>query len=209
MAGRHKRKAAFVEQTDPALPEVLRRARQLRSDELRARKIAAIDAGQPTPEQLRHHVYKTVKVKEPGAAQQRLVKRNMTGVAIDRYLERGMLTDRQHRAATRYRETYERGGWERSITSRYSLVNVGSSTGPNQSGLLASTVNQLDARMAWGRARDALPQSLVSRFDRIVLHEDDASAVGAAYGKTGTTAARMAIEWVRICCDELVSYYRL
>jgi hypothetical protein len=209
MAGKHKRKASSIGAADPALPEVLQRARRLRLNEQRTARLAAFEAGQPTPEQQRQNVYETVKVKEPGAAAQRLVKRNITGMAIDRYVQRGWLSDRQHRSATRYRETYERGGFERSLTSRYSPAGGSSPTGPNQSGLLAATHNQIDARMAFGRARDALPASLASRFDRIVLHEDDAGTVGIENGKAGSMAARMAVEWVRICCDELASYYRL
>ena len=211
MAGKdkRKRKASRIPPTDPALPEVFQRSRRLRADAQHTSRLAQREAAQPTPEQMRHNTYETVTVKEPGVAAARLVKRNVTAMAIDRYMRLGWLSDRQHRAATRYRETYERGGYERSLIGSYSPTGASKPTSPNQSGLLAATHSQIDARLAFGRARDALPASLASRFERIVLHEDDARAVGEDQGKLGTMAARMAIEWVRICCDELVTYYRL
>lgn len=209
MAGKLKPKASREAVADPSLPEVQHRARRLRLEAQRAARLAAFDAGLPTPEQQRKNVYETVKVKDPDAPAARLVKRNMTGLAIDRYLHRGVLSDRQHRAVKRYVETYARGGYERSITSNYSAAGGSRPTSPNESGILAATHGQIDARAAFDRARAALPTSLASRFDRIVLHEHDVAAVGADHGKPGTLAARMAVEWVRICCDELVNFYRL
>ena len=186
-----------------------RRARRLRFETGRGKRLAEIEAGQPTPEQLGRNVYQLAQIKEPGKAQARLALRNCSAMAIDRYLHRGWLTEAQHAAARRYRDCYDLCGFERPIVGRYDGGGGSSANGPNMAGLMAATLGQIDARASFRAARAALPQSLAPRFDKMVLHEDEAAAVGEAHGRTGAMAAKFAIEWLRLGCDELAAFYKI
>lgn len=200
---------SIVDELPATASEVQRAAARIRQRQARERKIAAIEAGLPTPEQQAHNRYERVLIKEPGVARGRHALKNMTAQAIDRYFSRGMIDERQHSAATRYRTDYDRAGFERPIVGRYDGGGGLSATGPNFTGMLAATLGQLDARERFRAARAALPGCLAGRFDQMVLHEDEAAAVGMQAGHAPTMAARFAIEWLRIGCDELASFYRI
>ena len=184
-----------------------RAARRLARDEARALRLAP--PGEPTPEQLRRNLYRSVQTKDPDSPHAIIVRRNITARAIDRWRARGMISERQHSAADRYRQDYDRGGWERPITGRYEGGGGSGSGTPNMTGLMAATHAQLDARKRFRDARKVLPKCLAARFDSMVLHEDEAQAVGEREGRVGAQAARFAIEWLKICCDELADYYRM
>jgi hypothetical protein len=200
---------ALVEDLPATASEVQRAAARLRQRQARERKIAAIEAGLPTPEQQARNRYERVLIKEPGVARGRHALKNMTAQAIDRYLARGLIDEIQHAAASRYRMDYDRAGFERPIVGRYDGGGGSSATGPNFTGMLAATLGQLDARERFRAARAVLPGCLAGRFDQMVLHEDEAAAVGQQAGRTGTMAARFAIEWLRIGCEELAVFYRI
>jgi hypothetical protein len=191
------------------MTDVQRRAATIRRRESADGVAALASLGEPNAFARQHAKYETSKVKDPKAPAARLVKRNITRLSIDRYHSLGWLSDRQHRAATRYLETYERSGFERSTTSRYDGGTGGNANGPNQTGILAATHAQIDARAAFRLARAALPSSLASRFDLMVLHGDAAQDIGSDGVRTDRVAAQLAIEWIRIGCDELANFYRL
>jgi hypothetical protein len=199
----------------PAGPmtDLQRTAKSLRARGERDRKVAVIDAVLPTPEQLARDDYRRVKVKEPGVAQGRLALRNMTGCAIDRWLARKMITERQHEAATRYRADYDAAGRERSIVSQYG-GGTGSGTGtPNYAGTLPCTLSQMDALERWRNARDRLQPSLRPVFDAIVLHDvaatDAALHLDSFKSAGGAFASRFAPIYVQACAGDLADWYRL
>lgn len=190
-----------------ALTELERRQRRINL--IAERAAANANAGEPTPEQLRRNRYASIRTHDPETGFPIIVKRNATAWAIDRYRARDQLTETQHRAARQYRDDYDRGGYERPITGRYEGGGGGSDGTPNMTGMMAANNAQLDARDRLRKARAVLPVRLAAAFDAMVLHEDDAKIVGELDGRTGAQAARFAIEWLRICCDELIEFYRL
>ncbi|MGI4876691.1 MAG: DUF6456 domain-containing protein [Janthinobacterium lividum] len=163
---------------------------------------------EPTPEQLSHGDYPNVRTKDPASAAPIIIRRNC-GTPLDRFKARGSISERQYDAATRYRNDYARSGFERSTISRYDGGGGSGDGTPNMSGMLAANDAQIDARKRLAEARKVLPRSLVQSFEAVVVHEDDAEAVGQRLGRTGSMAARFAIEYVRICSTELADYYRL
>lgn len=185
---------------------IARRARRIATEATRASRLA--DPGAPTPEQLTRHTFAEKLIVEAWDKPPVKVTRNLTGRAIDRYRARGLLDQRQHQAAERYRGDYDRGGYERSVISNYE-GGGGSASGPNYTGTMAATLAQIDARERLRTARASLPVRLVPAFDALVLHEIEAAQVGNDNGRPGSQASRFAIEWLRICCDMLGDFYRM
>jgi hypothetical protein len=212
--GRNRRNTATAPEA-PTAPQtdVQRAAASIRKRVARHAKLHDLDAGLPTPEQLAHGIYRTVKIKEPGKAEARLVKRNLAGRTIDLWLSRGMITDRQHRAAERYRADYEQAGLERSIISQYDGGTGSGSGTPNYAGTLPGTLCQMDARDRWRRARDKLSRSLVAAFDAIVLHDlaatDAVDAIDSFRSAGGAYASRFVPIYVRAGGDDLADWYGL
>ncbi len=179
------------------------------SRRLRARA-AANDAARvgPTPEQLARGTIAPVKTKDPDQASSITLPRN-AAAPVDRWRARKLLTERQFDACDRYRSDYARGGYERSVISRYD-GGCGSGDGtPNMSGLLAATAAQLDARQRLAEARVMLPARMRGYFDAIVLQEAAADGVGGELGRTGNTRATLGLFVVELCGDILGDWYRL
>ncbi len=195
----------------PSQTELQRTAATLRKRAGRARALAAIDAGLPTPEQMAKHEYRRVRIKEPGIAQGRLALRNTTASAIDRWYARAMITERQYQAASRYRADYEAAGRERSMISQYGGGTGSGSGTPNYAGTLPATLRQMDALTRWRAARDLLQASLAPVFDAIVLHDIAAEeAVTLADGLSRAAyAARFGPIYVQLAASDLADYYRL
>ena len=184
---------------------VSRLAARLTEAAVRSEKVAKVMPVEPTPEQLANQRYGPRLIHEPGTARQRIM-RFARQSALDRYRARELISDRQHDAAERYREDWTQGGYDQAIIARYDGgggTSAGTAPGP------PFTDTQLDARTRWRAARAVLPQRLAPLFDLLVLDDADAAAVGARDGRAGAQAARFAIEYVRICADELADWYRL
>jgi hypothetical protein len=216
--GRRRRRGSSGTAAVPladALPadasEVQRAAARLRQRQARERKIAAIEAGLPTPEQQVHNRYERVRVKEPGVAQHRFALKNVTAAPIDRWLARGMIDERQHRAATRYRQDWEQAGFQRSLIGRYDGFGGGSATVAAAPG--GATLHQMDAWRRWRAAREQLQASLVEVFDAIVLFdlaaEEAAGQIDSFRSAGGAYAARFAPVYVKFCAGDLADFYRL
>jgi hypothetical protein len=201
---------SIVDELPVTASEVQRAAARLRQRQARERKIAAIEAGLPTPEQQKRNVYERVLIKEPGVARGRHALKNVTAAPIDRWFARGLIDERQHRAATRYREDWERAGFQRSIIGRYDGFGGGRSSTGGVPG--PDSAAQIDAWNRWRDARAQLQQGLVEVFDAMVLHDlaaeeivqrdDDFRSAGGAF------AARFVSFYVRIAATHLAIYYR-
>jgi hypothetical protein len=202
---------ALVEELPATASEVQRAAARLRQRQARERKIAAIEAGLPTPEQQKRNVYERVRVKEPGVAQHRIALKNVTAAPIDRWLARGMIDDRQHRAATRYRQDWEQAGFQRSMIGRYDGFGGGRGTVAAAPG--GATLRQMDAWRRWREAREQLQASLAEVFDAIVLFELAAEAaaeqIDSFRSAGGAYAARFAPIYVKCCAKDLADFYKL
>lgn len=188
-----------------ALTELERRQRRINL--IAQRAAANANAGEPTPEQLRRNSYASVRTHDPVTGFPIIVKRNATAAPIDRFLARGMLTELQHSAAARYAGDYARCGFERSIVSNYAGGGGSGSGSPNYTGLLAANNAQIDARNRFRDAKAQLPIRLIPAFDAVVIYEEAPAVVGEREGRTGTMAARMVAEYLRICADILSDFY--
>jgi hypothetical protein len=202
---------SLVDELPATASEVQRTAARLRQRQARERKIAAIERGQPTPEQLARNSYERVRIKEPGVAQGRYALKNVTAAPIDRWLARGLIDDRQHRAAVRYREDWERAGFQRSLIGRYDDFGGGGSTTAAAPG--GSNIAQMDAWRRWRDARAQLQASLAEVFDAIVLFELAAEAaaeqIDSFRSAGGAYAARFAPIYVKVCAKDLADFYKL
>jgi hypothetical protein len=178
----------------------LRLAREAGAD-----RVARIE---PTPEQLRRGTYALKKTKDPDTATSIEVRRN-AAAPIDRWRARGLLTPRRFDACDRYRSDYARGGYERSVISRYDGGGGSGDGTPNMSGLMAATLAQLDARDRLREARSAVPRRFAGYFDAIVLHGAEAGAIGGELGASGPRRTGLAIFVVEICADILGDFYRM
>lgn len=202
---------AVAEDLPPTASEVQRAAARLRQRQARERNIAAIEAGLPTPEQQARNRYERVLIKEPGVARGRHALRNVTAAPIDRWLARGAIDERQHRAASRYRQDWEEAGFQRSMIGRYDGFGGGSGTVAAAPG--GATLRQMDAWRRWREARDKLQSGLVDVFDAIVLFdlaaEEAAEQIDSFRSAGGAFAARFASFYVRHCAWALADFYRL
>ena len=163
--------------------------------------------GGPTPEQLARNVYGRAQIKEPGRAEVREAVRNLTGSQVDRWHNRGLITEVQFDVVDRYRTLFERAGLTPRITSRYGPQAGGGGGEAVYPCTMPQTLAQLDARTALRLARAAMPQTLAARFEDIVCHELGAGVV--AGGEPNRAASARAIEWVRICANELAGYWKI
>jgi hypothetical protein len=215
MARRRRRQARTSEAAAPAAPmtEVQHAAARMRRRAARHGNLADLDAGTPPPEQLAKNLYRTVKIKDPLAPEARLVKRNFTGRTIDLWRARGMISERQYRAAERYRDDWERAGFTRSLVSNYEMTSTGGGAGTHTPAM-PGTLAQMDAWRRFNAARVVLSRSLVAAFDAIVLDDlaatEAVDALGEQFRNAGSGyASRFVPLYVRAGGDDLADYYRL
>lgn len=173
----------------------------------RRRRKVTVSPGDPTPEQLLRNRYGTRKVFDPETRHPREARCSLTASTVDRWRARGLIGEREWAACAKYREDYERGGYDRPITGGYEFGGGGGGgAAPNMTGLMAATIGQHDARLRLRAARAAMPQRLLAGFDDLVVHDlsrFDSDEPGSRL------AASLSIERVRICAAELADYYRL
>lgn len=215
MARRGRRRGRASEAAAPAAPmtEVQQVAARIRKRAAATVATAKFDLGTPPPEQLAKGVYRTVKIKDPDAPEARLIKRNFTGRTIDLWRARGMITERQYRAAERYRDDWDKAGFQRSIVSNYDITSTGGGAGTHMPAM-PGTLAQMDAWRRFNDARAVLSRSLVPAFDAIVLDDlrvtDAVDALGERFRNAGAAyASRFVPEYVRAGGDDLADFYRL
>lgn len=164
---------------------------------------------EPTPEQMRHNRYGLVQVKDPDSPAPIIVRRNLTTRNLERWLHRQAIDDRLFMAGDRYRSEYERAGFNRRIIGRYGAGGMAPSS-PNYGGTLPGSLQQLDARERWRKARLELPARLVPGFERLLLHDDviaDLARLDAdqrqGFGRDD------AMPSVKLCLMMLATHYRI
>ncbi|OYX76297.1 MAG: hypothetical protein B7Y82_13900 [Sphingomonadales bacterium 32-65-25] len=164
---------------------------------------------EPTPEQQRHHRYGLAQVKDPESPAPIIVRRNLTTRNLERWLHRHLIDDRLFMAGDRYRSDYERSGFNQRTIGRYGERGM-APTSPSYAGSLPGSLQQLDARERWRRARLELPAALVLGFERLVLHDDVVAELAQlpavdrrAFGRDSAMAT------AKLCLTMLASHYRI
>jgi hypothetical protein len=193
------------------MTEVQQVAARIRKRAVRHGKLADLDAGTPPPEQLAKNLYRTVKIKDPLAPEARLVKRNFTGRTIDLWRARGMISERAHSACERYRDDWEKAGFQRSIVSNYDITSTGGGAVTHMPAM-PGTLAQMDAWRRFNAARAVLSRSLVAAFDAIVLDDlgatDAVDALGERLRNRGAAyASRFVPMYVSAGGADLAEFY--
>ncbi|GAK33262.1 hypothetical protein AQ1_01149 [alpha proteobacterium Q-1] len=156
-----------------------------------------------TPERVaRGGIVDTVMI-EDGWRKPVRVHRNLMAWPVDRLRNRKMLTERQHEAATWYREQYERAGLTQRVVASMNVPVDGGRRGTEP------TEAQWAARRKWLAAREVLPRPIRAPFEAMVIDADDASSVGANEGYMGARAATAALVLLRAGCDIVADYLRI
>ncbi len=182
-------------------------AARLRKRAARDEKAAAIDAGVPTPEQLAKGVYRSVRIKDPDAAEARYVKRNLSTRNLERWYAAGKIDERQFNAGERYRSDWERSGFGQRLTAKYDIISTGGGDGTHMPAM-PGTLRQMDAWRTWCAARADLG-TLAAGFDGMAVHDQLAQELDPSLDRVGIFTIKTSMIAVKICLERLVVFYRL
>lgn len=205
-ANRARNHQADTDQPCGPMTDVQRAAAAVRKRAARGARLAEIDAGMPTPEQLAKNVYRTVATKDPEGPGARLVKRNLTSRNLERWLCARKIDDRQFRAGDKYRSDFEAAGFQQRVTSRYD--GGGGGGGATHTPAMPGTLAQMDAWRRWRAARDQLGL-LANGFDAMAVHDQLATEIDPAEDRVGIYTRRTSMMAVIISLDRLVMIYGL
>ena len=169
----------------------------------------AVARVEPTPEQLRHHRYGLAQVKDPESPAPIIVRRNLTTRNLERWHHREVIDFRLFMAGDRYRSDYERSGFNQRTIGRYGERGM-APTSPSYAGSLPGSLQQLDARERWRKARLELPAALVLGFERLLLHDDVVAQLAHLdAGDRRGFCKDKAMPTVKLCLQMLASHYRI
>lgn len=126
--------------------------------------------------------------------------------AIDRYRERGSITERQYQAADTLWCDLMRAGLAPKVTANL----LGAGGGGEAACGMAITAGQVDARARIRVVADRLGRRLWGVLQAVIWNEMAASAWAGGYGVTEASKARAAgIMALRLALDTLADHYRL
>ena len=136
----------------------------------RERRVAAVDRVDPTPQQFAANDYDLVQVIDPETGKAAGARRNLTTRNLERWHNRDLIDDVQFMAGLRYREDYERAGWQQRMISSYQVTTCGGQAG-HFIGPGPRTEAQMDAWKRWRAARQEIDPALLSGFE-LMLFDD-------------------------------------
>jgi hypothetical protein len=166
------------------------------------------DRVEPPPEQLRRGAYDFVQVIDPELGRPAGARRCLTSRNLERWFNRELIDDAQFMAGSRYREDYERAGFEQRVTSRYDIVTAGAQ-GAVFTPAMPGTMAQMDAWARYRAARDDLDPALRWGFDSLILHDASYGDVPAGHDRLRAFSRDRWALVVQLCLARLVTHYRL
>jgi hypothetical protein len=161
----------------------------------------------PTPEQQARNRYEEIDPATIDSGEQPIgrVKRNLTGNPLDRYRQRGGLSERQWRAGDRLRADYFLAGLQPRVVQSYSL---GSSSGDTGWQMPASE-RQAASRERLRKALCAVGPRLTAVLLGVVCQETPAGGIGSALGRSGRNAEVAGMTMLALALDLLADHYGL
>ncbi len=171
-------------------------------------RVAAVDRVEPTPEQLRHNRFGQVQVKDPAQAAPIVLRRNLTGRNLERWLHRGLIDDTEFRAGEIYRGDYEQAGWMPTGASTLGLRTAGAQGAVYQPPM-PQTLRQIDADRRYTAARNELDPALRWGFDMMILFDQGHQDVPLEQDRLKAFHRDRWAMAVRLCLGRLARHYKL
>lgn len=161
---------------------------------------------EPTEERLRHagRGLSAVSIEQTDEGKSR-VRRLSDQDPLERLWRRGVFSERQHRAGTRFVSEWSRAGIHQRVVATYSDVPR-----PKQEfGAMAVTERQADARQRVRKARSAIGAYLDSIVVDVLIDERELLDTGRKHfgRRDGPQARASATDALRIGLDMLADHY--
>jgi hypothetical protein len=171
------------------------------------------DMIQPTPEQLRRGRWENVAVEMGAGHARKVAMRQVIQNPIDRYVDRGEITDTQWRAGCQFRRDWYAGGLEPRVTANTS--GGGSTSNPaDASYRLLPTEKQVAARARWRNASAAIANAEGHEAVRLITQVacQDCYVHGSAgehFARLNTRQVKSAMSLLRRGLSALAAHYRM
>ncbi|MBM3490306.1 MAG: hypothetical protein FJX68_07625 [Alphaproteobacteria bacterium] len=171
-----------------------------------ARLLLPTDPLGPTPKQQARNRYEEIDPATIDSGEQPIgrVKRNLTGNPLDRYRQRGNLSERQWRAGDRLRADHFLAGLELRVVQSYSLGSSGDAGWQMPAG-----ERQAAARERLRRALLAAGPRLSAILIAVACQERPAGGIGGEVGRSGRNAEVAGMTLLTLALDVLADQYGL
>ena len=171
-------------------------------------RAVAVDRVEPTREQLLRGGWAMVQVKDPDQAAPIVVRRNLAGRNLERWFARELIGETEFAAGGRYRDDYERAGFQQRVTASFDIVTAGAQ-GAVYSPPMPGTMVQMDAWKRYRAARDEINPALRWGFDSLILFDTGYQDVPAEHDQLRAFHRDRWAVMVKLCLGELARHYRL